>query len=377
MNDEELLTRYSPRLRYDSQGSFAADSPAIVTDRGAPRPNVLRADGSSILAEGGAGQTGLNIDFLRSGNYLTGAPARKSDYLDEVGRDYIEQARAMHLPQYRDRVHGHIAEEDGERWLQYWFFYYYNDKAFLGVGLHEGDWEMVQLRLTASDEPVEMTFAQHTHGQRCAWSDVEKDDSHPIVYVARGSQASYPSPGLHDAPLVKDRADGLGADVLPAVVVIASDSPGWVAWPGRWGSTKAGTFLESDSPRGPAFHKQWKHPRAFDKDARKVDPSGISLAAVPIPPAPEIEVSRVGDRAVVRYRVERQPDEPAPTSLTVSVYGHGDGLPPATYTYELADDEGQQDHPLPLAEGISYEVRASTADMNGVSSSMVSRELPE
>jgi hypothetical protein len=41
-----------------------------------------------------------------------------------------------------------------------------------------------------------MAFAQHTHGQRCAWNALTLEDEHrPVVFVARGSQASYPFRG--------------------------------------------------------------------------------------------------------------------------------------------------------------------------------------
>ena len=106
-------------------------------------------------------------------------------------------AREMHRGKFADRVHGHASRaDDGGWWLQYWFFYLFNNKAFLGFGLHEGDWEMVQVRLDSDEQPQEMAFAQHTHGQRCAWNALTLEDEHrPVVFVARGSQASYPFAG--------------------------------------------------------------------------------------------------------------------------------------------------------------------------------------
>ena len=107
---------------------------------------------------------------------------------------------------------GHVARDaDGRAWLQYWFFYYFNNKAFLGFGLHEGDWEMVQVGLDPRGRPTAMTFAQHDHGERCAWKQAEiQDGTRPVVYVARGSQASYPRAGRHRAERHRGEAGDRG-----------------------------------------------------------------------------------------------------------------------------------------------------------------------
>jgi hypothetical protein len=155
----------------------------------------------------------------------------KGEHLDAVGRDYVLQARELHgNADFADRIYGHLARDDeGRAWLQYWLFYYYNDKAFLGFGLHEGDWEMVQIGLDGRSKPEVMTFAQHDHGERCSWRQVEKHGgTRPIVYVARGSQASYPRPGRHRAPIVPDNADGKGAQTSPTLEVPEERKPGWL-----------------------------------------------------------------------------------------------------------------------------------------------------
>ena len=240
-----MLERHKPLLRYDSQGSFFADSARMMAERvggNPPGANCLkRADGSVIAA-----------------------------YLDAVGRDYVLQSRELHgYPHLANRVYGHLAaDEKGATWLQYWFFYYFNDKAFLGFGLHEGDWEMVQIGLSANGTPEAMTFAQHEHAERCAWKAVEKHEGErPVVYVARGSQASYSRPGRHRAPIVPDQADGKGATVSTTLEVLDDRRPGWVGWPGRWGSTVARNIAESNSPRGPKQHGQWRKPGEFHADA--------------------------------------------------------------------------------------------------------------
>ena len=139
----------------------------------------------------------------------------------------------MHRGELADRVHGHAQPaDDGGWWLQYWFFYLYNNKAFLGIGLHEGDWEMVQVRIAPDGSPRAMAFAQHNHGQRCGWGLVQKRGDRPIAYVARGSQASFASAGRHDAPVVPDHADGKGPEVAHATLDLVDDEDPR-GWPGR------------------------------------------------------------------------------------------------------------------------------------------------
>lgn len=90
--------------------------------------------------------------------------------------------------------------------LQYWFHYYYDDWA----NRHEGDWEVITLLLElgehvfaqgrALDEATLLTgvqvldvgYASHEDGYRRLWADVQKTAAgRPIVYIARGSSASY------------------------------------------------------------------------------------------------------------------------------------------------------------------------------------------
>jgi len=380
--DDALLERFRPVLLYDSQGSFEADSAAILTNRvsGDAANALKRADGTVLASSrGGRRRPRLDLDFLGWPQYGDGTKAAPSDFVDAVGGDYVLQAREMHHPPFAGRVYGHVArDEAGLRYLQYWFFYLFNNKAFLGFGLHEGDWEMVQLQLLPDGTPAAMAFAQHHHGQRCAWEVVEKKGGRPVVYVARGSQASFARPGRHDAPVIPDVADGKGREASPALEVVADDSPAWVGWQGRWGSTKARNRLESNSPRGPAQHAQWQDPATFHEEADEFDPRRMAPAPLPpAPPPPKITARREGDRAVVAYRFPKQADgQPTPVRLVVSVDSEDDELPPATKAFVLEELSGEVEHPLPL-EDAHYRVLASAADVHGNSSESASARLRE
>ncbi|MBN1681047.1 MAG: hypothetical protein JW966_12240 [Anaerolineae bacterium] len=90
--------------------------------------------------------------------------------------------------------------------LQYWFQYYYDDWA----NRHEGDWESITILLEIDpallsqnrtlDEKTllagvtekDVGYSAHEDGHRRLWDDVQKTaGGRPIVYVARGSSASY------------------------------------------------------------------------------------------------------------------------------------------------------------------------------------------
>jgi hypothetical protein len=90
--------------------------------------------------------------------------------------------------------------------LQYWMHYYYDDWA----NRHEGDWESITLLVDLEPWVIEagrelgeeellrgcavrdVGYASHEDGYRRAWQDVQRTaEGRPIVYVARGSQASY------------------------------------------------------------------------------------------------------------------------------------------------------------------------------------------
>ncbi|HEY2479440.1 MAG TPA: Vps62-related protein [Solirubrobacterales bacterium] len=393
--DAELLERFVPFVQYDSLESYAADSVATMTDcvpAGFPHGNTL-GDGHGVLAAVvPAGQESkLDVEFLRGGHYPD--PRRtavgKKDHLDAVGKDYVADARDMHSrPGYANQVYGFANRNCPDQlWLQYWFFYYYNDKGLFGSGLHEGDWEIVQLRIGADGEPETATYAQHTYGEKADWGDVEKETGPagpaPVVYSARGSHASYFRPGTYpQAPVIPDHNDDKGPRVRPQLNVITAEAPTWVAWPGRWGST--GHVLKlpfvtigADSPPGPRWHDAWTSPCGFHERAKPAQELGpVAGADLPKPDPPRIEVKREGDRAVVTYELPpAEPGVPKPKRLLLSLDGHKDGRPPATYGIDPVGPSGETTLPLEL-EDVPYTVRAASADRDGITGSTTSTELP-
>ena len=166
-----------------------------------------------------------------------------------------------------------VAAPGGGRWLQYWRWHVDNpqDRGTLRTGRHQGDWELVQVRVGADERPLEAVYAQHSGAERCGWASVHTRGAAPVAYLANGSHAAYFRPGVRDRtfPDPNDEAEGKGGRSRPPVVVISDREPSWMRFTGRWGTSRARWPAESSSPRGPAFQGvRWDDPAAFAASAR-------------------------------------------------------------------------------------------------------------
>ncbi len=281
---DALLARHSPRLLYDGDEDFHALSPAAATDffadTGDPEDSNQLEDASGVFATANPlvafGAEDLNLDYLDSAyagdGRRGGTPATSADFISERGDGkgpdgifftsdgYDSDAAQMEArPGYSNRTYGRVAHGgDGKLWLQYWFYYYFDSQGDFGEGVHEGDWEMIQVGLDASLQPDVAAYAQHGSGERCDWTtQLESTNGQPTVYVAQGSHASYFRSGHYDDPDPDDDANGDGLDATPTREQITSESPSWVAWPGTWGDS-------DDSPGGPISQgDKWDNPSAW------------------------------------------------------------------------------------------------------------------
>ena len=201
--------------------------------------------------------------------------------------DCYAQAEDAHLGPAT--VYGNASRHGNRIVLQYWFFYAYDAYSpTVPAGelwqVHEGDWEAVSVLLDLRGKPLLAGYSQHGAGVRRGWAKVPKRRTHPLVYVALGSHANYFSAGTHrfDPRVVEplfisiieqngfEPADhtGKGRAVRPVVVRVTGSTPSWMAFAGFWGE---GQYIRAPgnapvaigtSPRGPAFHAQWRSPVA-------------------------------------------------------------------------------------------------------------------
>jgi hypothetical protein len=379
----ELLRRYQPVVRFDSHEAFFAHDVRAMADN--PNFILTRSDAVAdrpgyILAAHAAAHPRLTLDFLTlsQGRYPGGAEYQPGDHF---GLSFIEpgsfvdkagEYRAIERdldPGARNRVFGRAApgREPGSLWLQYWFFYIYNDAQFGGrVDLHEGDWEMVQIELDGgSESPVRAVYAQHAYSEAKPWGEVERDErGRPIVYSARGSHASYFEAGLHRThfklgddylPLWWDVADGHGPPVEQELVAL-EPAPGWVSWKGLWGGTRPRVpLLDGESPGGPVTHAQWTDPDHL-LDIQTTHEKGMPDLA------PAVSVRRSMPGLAVRFDVRARPLD----RLVITATAERDG-PPITETIVLDGlERGRVVTRTPLDPDRSYRVDVSTIGAGGV-----------
>ena len=121
---------------------------------------------------------------------------------------------------------------------------------------------MVQLTFDAStvkdalkQDPARAAFSQHSGGEMALWTakKLRKDGTHPIVFVAVGSQANYYGPHLYIGRAEQGAGFGcddasnpgsrfqLRADLIPERR--DANSPfAWVDFTGRWGELAGPEF---------------------------------------------------------------------------------------------------------------------------------------
>ncbi len=227
--------------------------------------------------------TAADIAGLREGWYL--------DYEGKVLGNTCVYARAFEKLLEEGRApaitYAHIAREPNHSGfvLQYWFFWYFNQFN----DLHEGDWEGMQLSFETEtttealeEEPSEIILFQHAGGERAGWDEgkVQKEGTHPIVYPAAGSHATF-----YDSAVYVENGQngsGVGCDVtseplreLPLRPVLLPDTAPergafqWLSYRGRWGEREKGF---NNGPTGPVTKTVWREPFAWMEKQRTTSP---------------------------------------------------------------------------------------------------------
>jgi hypothetical protein len=367
----ELLDRHRPVLRYDSQESYFADSAAVWTDNPG---NRLTTAAGALLAQAG---DRLSLAFLGP-EYPDGRGAADGDVIGNPAKRYREQARALHQrPGYANRMYGHgVTDRAHNLWLQYWFFYFYNDYNLIGhiirAGLHEGDWEMIQVCVGRDETPTRATYAQHAGASEREWSRVERKEHgrRPVVYVARGSHAGYFTKGTHWTGHWFDHADGGRHTPELTLEIAAEGDPAWrwIHWPGRWGDTRntGGNPLNSDSPPGPAAHPRWNDPLLLaERAAAPAPPTGAPR--VP-PPVPTVRAGWEDGHIRVEYAAPPALGGTQPSGLVLTINSRGERAPPTTQAVPIGVPMGTVDVPFDVDPSLRYDIHVSSATPDGLAS---------
>ena len=199
-------------------------------------------------------------------------------------RDFARLKREGKAP---PTTYAHIARQVGRPGLvvQYWFFWYFNQFN----DLHEGDWEGMQIAFEANtargalaEGPSEMILFQHAGGERADWEDskVDKEGTHPVVYPAAGSHATF-----YDSTVYVQNGSngsGVGCDntseplrevrVHPIAIPTFPTTTGrfkWLTYFGHWGQREKGF---NNGPTGPLTKTQWLEPFSWMEKQRSTSP---------------------------------------------------------------------------------------------------------
>lgn len=146
--------------------------------------------------------------------------------------------------------------------ITYWLFYGFSrPEIFVGDAIpHEGDWERIVVVLDQNDAPESVIYHQHHDAVMVPWSQVPTVDGHPVVYVARGSHASYSTLGetptcIRGSSLCANDRRAVGTTVRTWDVGLSSvTGNGWYGFGGAWG--KVGLHSDLTGPLGPSRYKR-------------------------------------------------------------------------------------------------------------------------
>jgi hypothetical protein len=291
----QLVSTYSPNLMLREQTdkdncttSEEQYSPptTVSTVLRNPAVNLVQyVDGKDVLVK--RGPTASDIADLGDDYYLD----LPGDPLDvkcpETGSYPQDFQRLRNDGKALALTYAHIATEPGHPGfvIQYWFFYYFNQ--FNDV--HEGDWEGMQISFDADDAaqalqdgPSQIALFQHAGGERADWDDtkVQKNGTHPVVYPAAGSHATfydhaiYIQNGSHGSGVGCDNTSEPLTESKPAPIIIPTTAaPGsefqWLGFLGHWGQREKGF---NNGPQGPTTKKQWLEPFTWMDGIRQDSP---------------------------------------------------------------------------------------------------------
>jgi hypothetical protein len=287
---QRLIKAYSPRLEIREQQDPPCDTTAeqyesTTVDTVLGNPAVVLAnegpDGDEIPVK--KGPTAADIAELGQDHYIN-IPGDPLGDTCVYARDFLKLKREGQAP---PTTYAHIAHEKGREGLavQYWFFWYFNQFN----DLHEGDWEGMQVVFDSSDPaealeegPSEIGLFQHGGGEKSSWDSgkVEKEGTHPVVYPAAGSHATF-----YDAAVYVEngrKGSGVGCDntsephrrlnVTPVQVPTrpGPNSPfAWLNYEGHWGQRENGF---NNGPTGPAMKDRWLEPLTWMEEIRTTSP---------------------------------------------------------------------------------------------------------
>lgn len=291
--EQRLLERYAPVYVFHPEEKNFSDSVEKYLQKVTLRFHYRGLPDDEILPVGEVNRFNIGNQVHRNKNLL-GQYTQEQIRSDQERNTFLDGGYFLEVPDSsnqtevyrgdwkleRSQVYGHAyLGTDQKIRLQYWLFFPYNVAPNVaGVQLnHEGDWEHVTLRLDEKDQLQEIYYA--SHNQEGRWwkpekvlftdSDLTKRDfglrhgTHPVVYVALGTHASFATAGEQDRGwyLPKDyTGEGAVFSSVGKIIQLGERSfpangAEFLTYSGLWG--EIGMTPISTGPKTPSYQEAW------------------------------------------------------------------------------------------------------------------------
>lgn len=268
--EASLMAKFSPTVRL---APAAADiyRPANV-DWYLPRVHMRFSHSGcpdhQVLADGAPTQTNLSAQTHPTDNFIcvhTSTVYKSSGSHKEF---FLQPSDTSIWPGTAAsgwRTYVHVKQSSlvsGGYDIQYWFFYAYDDGP-LNFN-HEADWEHITVTADASQNFYSAWYAQHNSGVRYSKSQLTfVNGTHPVVYSAAGTHASYPKAGSWSVSLgFTDYTydGGPSYDTASNQINVGETSlplggQSFIKYGGIWG--EVGLTSVSTGPQTPSFQPTW------------------------------------------------------------------------------------------------------------------------
>lgn len=204
----------------------------------------------------------------------------------------------------KSAIYYNVTKGNARLYIDYWWFLRFNQvtaREAIPVCLrtqikhcfdHEGDWEGVTV-VTSARPPRRLeyvTFASHEKTIRFRRAQLTLDGERPVVHIARGTHAAYPTPcstkcrqsfrrlfpeGRHDGKAPWGRNDDSACfDAAPCLLpfpeAVRRGKRSWNRWSGSWGSCGNSGLrcTVGRAPKSPSAQARFTNPTCFDLGMR-------------------------------------------------------------------------------------------------------------
>ncbi len=273
--EDELMKMYAPLLKFDKEEKYFPSSIKWTLEGS---ELMARQSLSSLCGVTSYGHIDLENDLIgrkvyEFGAKLEGVPedypgsycgnksnviftSSSNNNIDKDNYFYLnldDSSRSGESNFDNNEIYTRIYKDDSDNiTIQYWYYIPFNEPAALSLAgwKHEGDWENISITLNYMNSPLNAYYINHGNAIKYEWSDIEKIDKHPVVYIGEGTHASYPFEKLIDATTnLQEASFELGKEwstwekgVLVNVGE-SSDRGGralrdFIKYSGRWGETR-------------------------------------------------------------------------------------------------------------------------------------------